>query len=108
MANKFIKEDSLIAVVGLGYVGLPLAVEFGKVRPTLGFDIDTNRIDALVQGIDETLEVSYDELLGAGNLKLSSDIELLREAKVFIIAVPTPIDEHKKPNLNPLCLQAKW
>jgi UDP-N-acetyl-D-galactosamine dehydrogenase len=102
MVNKFIKDDSLIAVVGLGYVGLPLAVEFGKTRPTVGFDIDANRIDSLIEGVDETLEVSRDELAASHRLKLSSDIELLREAKVFIVAVPTPIDEHKKPNLEPL------
>ena len=83
MVNKFIKDDSLIAVVGLG-------------------DIDANRIDSLIEGVDETLEVSRDELAASHRLKLSSDIELLREAKVFIVAVPTPIDEHKKPNLEPL------
>ena len=102
MKNRLIKDDSLIAIVGLGYVGLPLAVEFGKVRPTIGYDLDATRIENLNAGIDKTLEVSFEELRASHNLRLSSDIEDLRRATVFIVAVPTPIDQHKTPNLRPL------
>ena len=102
MKNKLIKDKSVIAIVGLGYVGLPLAVEFGKVRPTIGYDIDDNRIEKLKNGIDETLEVSAEELKDAHNLSLSSNIDDLRAATVFIVAVPTPIDQYKTPNMRPL------
>ena len=102
MKNRLIKDGSVIAIIGLGYVGLPLAVEFGKVRPTIGYDIDATRIENLNDGIDKTLEVSAEELKNSHNLRLSSEIEDLRGATVFIVAVPTPIDQHKTPNLRPL------
>lgn len=95
-------EDVKLAVVGLGYVGLPLAVEFGKRRPVLGFDINTRRIEDLMQGRDHTLEVEDDELAAAVHLRYSSDAESLAEANVFIVTVPTPIDEYKQPDLTPL------
>ncbi|MEO3865732.1 Vi polysaccharide biosynthesis UDP-N-acetylglucosamine C-6 dehydrogenase TviB [Rheinheimera fenheensis] len=91
-----------IAIVGLGYVGLPLAVEFGKHYPTLGFDINQTRINELNQGQDHTLEVSSDELATADKLRYSSDIADLRQANVYIVTVPTPIDEHRQPDLTPL------
>jgi len=95
-------EDVKLAVVGLGYVGLPLAVEFGKRRPVLGFDINARRIEALEQGVDHTLEVEDEELAAAKHLRFSSEAESLAEANVFIVTVPTPIDEYKQPDLTPL------
>ena len=95
-------SDSLLAVIGLGYVGLPLAVEFGKKRPTIGFDINPERVSQLSLGFDQTLEVSENELLNSTNLSFSSDVEDIRSAKIYVVAVPTPIDSHKKPDLKPL------
>ena len=94
-----------IAVIGLGYVGLPLAVEFGKVRPTLGFDIDSNRIEELNAGLDRTKEVSKSDLGSSSYLRLTNSSADLSGCQVFIITVPTPIDYAKRPNLTPL-LQA--
>ena len=91
-----------VAVLGLGYVGLPLAVEFGKQLPTIGFDIDPGRIDELHLGRDRTLEVDEQELASARHLRLSAHAADLAEATVFIVTVPTPIDEHKRPDLRPL------
>jgi UDP-N-acetyl-D-galactosamine dehydrogenase len=95
-------QDVKLAVVGLGYVGLPLAVEFGKQRPVLGFDINARRIDELRVGRDHTLEVSSQELGEAGHLRFSNDPAELASANVFIVTVPTPIDEYKQPDLTPL------
>lgn len=95
-------EDVKLAVVGLGYVGLPLAVEFGKKRPVLGFDINKRRIEALKNGHDHTLEVDDDDLAAAKHLRYSADAESLAEANVFIVTVPTPIDQYKQPDLTPL------
>ena len=95
-------SDTQIAIIGLGYVGLPLAVEFGKHYPTLGFDISKSRIAALQQGEDHTLEVSAHELQQATNLSYSADVEDLRRANVYIVTVPTPIDKHRRPDLTPL------
>ena len=91
-----------IAVIGLGYVGLPLAVEFGKSRPVIGFDINACRIDALRAGHDATLEVSKDELTTADQLTFTSDPADLAAASIYIVTVPTPIDAHKRPDLTPL------
>lgn len=91
-----------LAIIGLGYVGLPLAVEFGKYRSVIGFDINKGRIDALKAGHDVTLEVSDDELKEASQLSYSADKADLAGCNVFIVTVPTPIDEHKKPDLTPL------
>lgn len=91
-----------IAVIGLGYVGLPLAVEFGKKMPVIGFDINQNRINALTAGTDHTLEVSDEELACAKYLNFSSDINELAECNFYIVTVPTPIDEYKQPDLTPL------
>ena len=95
-------EASKLAVIGLGYVGLPIAVEFGKQRPVVGFDINTNRINALQAGHDATLEVSDEELAGACQLQFSSKISDLEECNTFIVTVPTPIDHNKRPDLTPL------
>ncbi|WP_237273650.1 Vi polysaccharide biosynthesis UDP-N-acetylglucosamine C-6 dehydrogenase TviB [Sulfitobacter sp. M22] len=91
-----------IAVIGLGYVGLPLAVEFGKTRSVIGFDINQGRIDALCDGRDSTLEVSEDELREASHLSFTTSTADLADASIYIVTVPTPIDAHKRPDLTPL------
>ena len=91
-----------IGVVGLGYVGLPLAVEFGKHYETVGFDIKPERIAELSKGRDSTLEVSRAELKASKRLSFTSDLAALRKCRVFIVTVPTPIDNYKRPDLTPL------
>ncbi|SDP05081.1 nucleotide sugar dehydrogenase [Desulforhopalus singaporensis] len=91
-----------IGVIGLGYVGLPLAVEFGKKYRTIGFDLNPGRIKALREGCDTTLEVTDQELSGAVHLSYSADISDTAKCNVYIVAVPTPIDAAKRPDLNPL------
>ena len=91
-----------VAVIGLGYVGLPLAVEFGKKRPVVGFDINAKRIAELQAGHDHTLETEPEELQAARHLRFTVHLEDLRECNCFIVTVPTPIDEHKRPDLTPL------
>lgn len=95
-------EDVKLAVVGLGYVGLPLAVEFGKKRSVLGFDINARRIAELKEGQDRTLEVETQELAQATGLRYSHQAAELAEANVFVVTVPTPIDQYKQPDLTPL------
>ncbi len=97
-------EDALplIAVIGLGYVGLPLAAEFAKHRPVIGFDISDERIAELAEGHDRTCELSPGELDEARHLSLTTDPEDLAAASIFIVTVPTPIDAHKRPDLTPL------
>jgi UDP-N-acetyl-D-galactosamine dehydrogenase len=95
-------ENAKIAIIGLGYVGLPLAVEFGKKRETLGFEINPLRVDELQNGEDSTLECSPDELKEAINLTYTTDTENLKNCNVFIVTVPTPINDHKQPDLTPL------
>lgn len=94
--------NAKVGIIGLGYVGLPLAVEFGKQRHTIGFDINQARIDELSSGHDSTLECSYGELAEAAQLVYTTALEALKECNVFIVTVPTPIDEHKQPDLTPL------
>ena len=96
-----------IAVIGLGYVGLPLAVEFGKQHSVVGFDINASRIAALMAGTDHTLEVSNEELAVAIHLRYSSDIQTLKDCNFFIVTVPTPIDSSKQPDLTPLITASK-
>ena len=95
-------EEAKIGIIGLGYVGLPLAVEFGKVAPTVGFDINTGRIAELKSGKDSTLEVEADELAAAARLSFSHEPGDLDACNVFIVTVPTPIDRYKRPDLTPL------
>lgn len=95
-------QDVKLAVVGLGYVGLPLAVEFGKKRPVIGFDINERRVSELRTGHDHTLEVDDAELAEARHLSYTTDRAELGRANVFIVTVPTPIDEYKQPDLTPL------
>jgi UDP-N-acetyl-D-galactosamine dehydrogenase len=97
-------QDHTIVVIGLGYVGLPLAVEFGKKRPAIGFDVKTSRIAELNAGHDHTLEVSAEELKEAKHLSFTADPAGLRadDPIIFIVTVPTPVDKANRPNLNPL------
>src|ERR1700756_961781 len=91
-----------LAVVGLGYVGLPLAVEFGKRFETLGFDVKPERVAQLRAGRDSTLEVTSEELKSARRLSFTTDPADLKRCRVFIVTVPTPIDGYKRPDLTPL------
>lgn len=91
-----------IAIIGLGYVGLPLAVEFAKKVPVFGFDINQKRVDELRQGNDHTLEVSGEQLKDATYLQFTSDVQTLTPCNFFIVTVPTPIDDYKQPDLTPL------
>ncbi len=95
-------DELKIAVIGLGYVGLPLAVEFGRIRPVTGFDINVSRIEALRRGEDSTLETDAEELAAAKQLRFSSDPADLADCNLFIVTVPTPIDSHRRPDLTPL------
>lgn len=95
-------EHIRIGVIGLGYVGLPLAVEFGKKYPTIGFDISQHRVAELSGGNDHTLEVSPDELKHATSLSFTTERSVLAQCNFFIVTVPTPIDEHNQPDLTPL------
>lgn len=95
-------NNTKIAIIGLGYVGLPLAVEFGKHYDTLGFDINEERVDQLRRGQDRTLETTSEELAGATRLQFSTDASALPDRNVFIVTVPTPIDKANRPDLSPL------
>jgi len=95
-------ENVKLGIIGLGYVGLPLAVEFGKKYPTMGFDINTKRVGELKQGHDFTLEVSGEELADSEFISYSSDVDDLKDCNVYIVTVPTPIDNNKQPDLTPL------
>jgi UDP-N-acetyl-D-galactosamine dehydrogenase len=93
-------KTSKLAVIGLGYVGLPLAIEFGKKRTVIGFDINKNRINELMEGIDVSFEVSGDEFKQSSNLNLTHNINDIKDCKIFIITMPTPIDSKNKPDLS--------
>ncbi|CAM8654885.1 WecC UDP-N-acetyl-D-mannosaminuronate dehydrogenase [Oxalobacteraceae bacterium] len=95
-------QDIKLAIVGLGYVGLPLAVEFGRKRSVVGFDINQRRIDELKAGDDFTLETTHEELAAAKHLSYTTNPDDLNTCNCFIVTVPTPIDEHKRPDLTPL------
>ena len=99
---KNLASNRSVAIVGLGYVGLPLAVEFGKKRKVLGFDINVKRVTELQAGQDHTLEVEPEELQQAVHLRFTTDPAALSDCTVFIVTVPTPIDEHNRPDLTPL------
>ena len=100
-------REPRLAIIGLGYVGLPLAVEFGKICDVVGFDVDQDRIVALQQGIDHTLEVTADEIKSAQRLSFSFDRENIEACNTYIVTVPTPIDSHKRPDLRPLLKASK-
>ena len=95
-------SEARISVIGLGYVGLPLAVEFGKKYSTLGFDINPERVRELESGVDSTLEVESDELSQAVYLSYTDDIKDTRESNIYVVTVPTPIDQHNQPETTPL------
>ncbi len=102
MSLKTRLEQARIAIVGLGYVGLPLAVEFGKRYPTLGYDIHASRIAELRQGRDSTLEVEPELLSQATQLGFTDNLQDIAACNVYIVTVPTPIDTAKRPDLTPL------
>jgi UDP-N-acetyl-D-galactosamine dehydrogenase len=102
LVSKIEDRKARLAIIGLGYVGLPLAVEFGKHFDVIGFDVNGRRIEELRRGTDHTLEVSEDDLKAATRLTFSGAWEDLRDTDVFIVSVPTPIDHYKRPNLTPL------
>ena len=102
LQNPFTRTPAKIAVIGLGYVGLPLAVAFAQLHEVVGFDIGERRVDELLAGEDRTLEVSTEELASATNLRLTTDPADLRGCNVFIVTVPTPIDAEKRPDLSAL------
>ena len=107
MHNISQPENIKIAIIGLGYVGLPLAVEFGKKYSVLGFDINQTRIEELNNGHDRTQEMTSDELKSLKHLSFSTDAEALQTCNIFIVTVPTPIDKYKKPDLTPLLSASK-
>ena len=93
-----------IAIIGLGYVGLPLAVEFGKKFNTIGYDINKSRIDELNDKFDSTGEITADDLESSSNLVITNDSNMIRNCNIYIITVPTPIDKLNKPYLSPLII----
>ena len=99
---EFSLRNCKVAVIGLGYVGLPLAVEFGKHYRTVGFDIKTARVAELKKGRDSTLEVDAAELRSAKLISYTTDVKDLRPCQVYIVTVPTPIDGYKRPDLTPI------
>lgn len=102
MINKIKNNTVKIAVIGLGYVGLPLAVEFGRKFKVTGFDVKPDRLNMLRQGVDTTLETSSEDLKNAVFLNYSGNEEDLKETDIFIVTVPTPVNQHKQPDLTPL------
>ena len=100
-------KDIKLAIIGLGYVGLPLALEFAKKRDVIGFDINYERINELNTGLDKNLEFDKNEIQSAKKLNFTNSIEDLKSVNCYVITVPTPIDEFKKPNLNSLLSATK-
>lgn len=107
MEQRMHLNELRLAVIGLGYVGLPLAVEFGKVRSVVGYDINTRRINDLLSGQDSTLETSTEELRAASQLHLTDKLDELATCNCYIVTVPTPIDGYKRPDLTPLLSASK-
>ena len=103
----FSLSNTKIGVIGLGYVGLPLALEFSKRYPVVGFDVSNDRISALKAHNDSTCEVTSEELAAASHLSLSNDKSSLMDCNVYIVTVPTPIDAYKRPDLSPLVTASK-
>ena len=101
------KKDLKLAIIGLGYFGLPLALEFAKKRSIIGFDINKERIKELNSGIDRNLEFTKKEFQDSKQLNFTDSEENLKSANCYIITVPTPVDEFKKPNLNPLFMASE-
>tara|TARA_Y100001970_G_C14156361_1_gene815795 strand:+ start:158 stop:1375 length:1218 start_codon:yes stop_codon:yes gene_type:complete len=104
---EVLNKKPKIAIIGLGYVGLPLAIEFGKIYHTIGYDLDRNRINELKVGIDKTLEQTKEQIIASPQLLFSHDLSDITDCNFYIVAVPTPVDKHKNPNLNPLIKASK-
>lgn len=102
MLQKIKNAEIKIGIIGLGYVGLPLAVEFGKKYDTVGFDVKKSRLESLRNAVDETLETSTEELIAAKHLRYSDQLDDLRDRDIFIVTVPTPVDKYNRPDLTPL------
>lgn len=102
MLKKIGNSKAKLALIGLGYVGLPLAVEFGKKFNTVGFDVKTDRLESLRKGIDITLETSREDLAAAKHLQYTNRLEDLKDRDIFIVTVPTPVDKYNRPDLTPL------
>lgn len=102
MLQKIKNAEIKIGIIGLGYVGLPLAVEFGKKYDTVGFDVKKSRLDSLRSAVDETLETSTEDLKSARYLRYSDQLDDLRDRDIFIVTVPTPVDKYNRPDLTPL------
>jgi UDP-N-acetyl-D-glucosamine/UDP-N-acetyl-D-galactosamine dehydrogenase len=107
MTKPISNQTPKVAVVGLGYVGLPLAVEFGKKYDTVGFDINAHRISQLRDGVDSTLEISKKEMSKSPMLSFSDSEDCIKDADIYIVTVPTPIDKHRRPDLSPLVSASK-
>ena len=105
--NKIEEKRAVLGIIGLGYVGLPLAVEFGRKFNVVGFDISKTRIEELKRGVDKTLEVSEKELKAAKKLRFTSNLNDLQKVEIFIVTVPTPVDAFKRPDLTPLLKASK-
>ena len=101
MYQDLIDKKKKLAVIGLGYVGLPIALEFAKKLSVIGFDINEDRIKLMTQGIDPSQELSKEAFENC-NIEFTSDLEVLRSASFYIVAVPTPVDEHNVPDLRPV------
>ena len=101
------KSEDIVAVVGLGYVGMPLAVEFGKKRKTIGFDLSQSKIDSYKKYVDPTGELTTEQLKSAEQLTVSTDAATLADAKYIVVAVPTPVDEAHNPDFTPLAGASK-
>ncbi|HET9825069.1 MAG TPA: nucleotide sugar dehydrogenase [Chitinophagaceae bacterium] len=101
MYNELVEKKKKLAVIGLGYVGLPIALEFAKKLSVIGFDINENRIELMKQGIDPSNELSHEAFQGC-DIVFTNSLDVLREANFFIVAVPTPVDEHNVPDLGPV------
>ena len=99
MHNKKFKKSKL-AMIGLGYVGLPLSIEFAKKREVIGFDINQKRINELINGFDSTLEITNEELKASKNISYTDNVDDIKDCNIFIVTVPTPIDSHKRPDLT--------
>ena len=99
--NQLKNKDTKIAVIGLGYVGLPIALEFAKTMSVIGFDINAKRVDMMKNNIDPSEELDASAFEGC-DIEFTANIEDLKEAHFFVVAVPTPVDEHKVPNLRPV------
>ena len=106
MYNKLVNKEATLAVIGLGYVGLPIALEFAKKIKVIGFDIHAGRIEMMKQSIDPSGELEKEAFEGT-DITFTNELDVLREAKFFIVAVPTPIDEHAMPDLKPLLSASK-